>query len=364
MKLFVTGMSYKTAPVELRERFAVPAASLRSVSLRLTLLGGLSEVVVLSTCNRVEIYGVAMLEDVDPATLFRLVAPSVREDLRSYAYVREGPDAMRHLLEVTGGMDSMILGENEITGQVRTAYEAARGARFTGPILNPLFQKAFQTAKEIRTETKIGHGNTSAGSVSLALARKIFGDDLSRLTVTIVGAGAMATTCARHLTKHGVASVVVCNRSLDRARELAAEFGGRAASFEDRFQEMARAQIVITTTGCTGTVVNRADMEVVMKARANDQLFLIDLAVPRDVDPDVRQLDGVFLYDMDDLEAIVKENLRDRESDLARCQEIIERRIAVLVNRAQYVEDHADADDPRIHFEPGCVFTLPARCHG
>src|SRR5512140_1053939 len=160
MKLFVAGLSYKTAPVELRERLAVPALSLKSVGLRLTMLGGLSETVLVSTCNRVEIYGVT-IDDFDAAGLFRLVSPSMREDIHPHLYVHEGADAIRHLFSVAAGLDSMVLGETEITGQIHDAYETARSARLTGRVLNPLFQKAFQTAKEIRTETRIGYGTTS-----------------------------------------------------------------------------------------------------------------------------------------------------------------------------------------------------------
>lgn len=363
MKIFVAGMNYKTAPVELRERLAVPAGAVRSISLRLRMLGGVSEVVVLSTCNRVEIYGVAMFgEKVDPCSIFRLVAPSVREDLTDHLYFHEGEEALRHLLEVASGMNSMILGEPEITGQVRQAYETARQGRFAGSVLNVIFQKALQTAKEVRTETRIGHGNTSTGSVSLCLARKIFGEDLSNLTVTVIGAGSIGKTCVRHLTKHGVQNVIVCNRSLDKAQELAAEFGGRAAAFEDRFKEMVAAQIVITMTGSPDAIIGKAEMENVLKARNNRPLFLIDIAVPRDVEASVRQVGGVILYDMDDIESIVQDNLSDREADLARCRGIVDRKIATLTAKIQSMEErtaHDEAPEP----ERSCIFTLPAHVH-
>jgi glutamyl-tRNA reductase len=358
---FVAGLSYRTAPVELRERLAIPAGSLKSVGLRLALLGGLTETVVLSTCNRVEIYGVT-IDDFDPASLFHIIAPSIRDDITPHLYVHEGAQAVNHLLSVAGGLDSMVLGETEITGQVHDAYEAARGARLTGRVLNPIFQKAFQTSKEIRTETRIGYGTTSAGSVALALAMKIFGEDLSPVKVMVIGAGAMATTCVRYLTKHGVRSVVVCNRSLPRAVELAAEFGGRAAPFDEKSREMAIADIVITMTGSPEPILHRADVESAVKARGDRPLFLIDIAVPRDIDAEVRHVGGAYLYDLDDLESIAREHLKDREADLARCNAIIERKNASLMDRLHHIEE--ESHDTRIQPEPRCVFPSTLGCRG
>src|SRR5512140_724830 len=254
----------------------------------------------------------------------------------------------------------MVLGETEITGQIHDAYETARSARLTGRVLNPLFQKAFQTAKEIRTETRIGYGTTSAGSVALALARKIFGEDLGPVKVMVIGAGAMGTTCLRHLTKHGVNAVTVCNRSPDRAVEVAAEFGGRAVPFEDRAAEMARADIVITLTGSPEPILHRADVEQSMKLRGDRPLFLIDIAVPRDVDAEVRHVTGVFLYDLDDLESIAREHLKDREADLAHCREIIERKNMALIERLRLIEPRSSGtENPD---QPRCVFPTPAGC--
>ena len=330
MKLFATGLSYKTAPVELRERMAVVPARLRCAGCRLQVGGGLSEVVVLSTCNRVEVYGTSERDHLDPEELFGRLALKPA-DYRSGLYVHEGPDAVRHLLSVASGMDSMVLGETEITGQVKQAYLAAQGAGLTGRVLNRLFQKAFQTAKEIRTRTGIGRGSTSVGSVAVELAEKVFGGDLTRQSVMIVGAGKMGEACVRHLAKKGVRSVLVANRSLERAQLLAQEFGGRALTLDGLIGALAEADIVVSSTGSPETVLQREAVAAAMQARRNRPLVLIDIAVPRDIDPAVQEVPNVYLHDIDDLQSIVQENVRSRAQELALCQRIIEEHAAEVL---------------------------------
>src|SRR5271165_3461260 len=263
MKLFVAGISYKTAPVELREQLAVSPARLRCVGCRLKVSGGLAATVVLSTCNRVEIYGLAHKVNGNIPPLFnQLAARPV--GVEPYLYVHEGEAAAQHLFSVASGLDSMVLGETEITGQVKQAYQAAQAAGLTGRVLNRLFQKALQTGKEVRTHTNVGRGATSVGSVAVELAGKIFSGSLANQTVMIIGAGKMGEACLRHLTKRGAKSVLVSNRSYERAENLAAEFGGRAVRFEDCIPTMAGADIVVSSTGCPQTILNRADLESVM----------------------------------------------------------------------------------------------------
>ena len=219
----------------------------------------------------------------------------------------------------------MVLGETEITGQVKQAYQTACQAKLTGGILNRVFQKALQTAKEIRTQTQIGRGATSVGSAAVELAEKIFGTSLASQTIMIIGAGKMGEACVRHLAKRGNRTVLVSNRSYERAELLAAEIGGWAIRLDDCFTAMADADIVVSSTGCPGTVLHREQIEAVMKLRRNRRLILIDIAVPRDIEPEVQSVNGVYLYNIDDLESLVRENVRHRESELEQCRAILER---------------------------------------
>lgn len=345
MKIFVAGLSYKTAPVELREKLAVHASRLHCHGCRLKIGANLSEVVLLSTCNRVEIYGVTPKVNGNVHNIFQHLSASADSDLSPYMYIKEGSQAVRHLFSVAGGMDSMVIGETEITGQVKHAYQTAQQARLTGRVLNRLFQTALQTAKEIRTQTQIGRGATSVGSVAVELAERIFDKNLSEKTVMIIGAGKMGEACVRHLNKKGARSVLVSNRSYERAENLAAEFGGRAVRFEDCLQAMAEADIVVSSTGCPHTILHRDDLAKVMAARRNRPLVLIDIAVPRDIAADVQDIRNVYLYDVDDLEVIVRENVKHREEELARCEGIItERTEAVLAKVAPAREKIYDAE--------------------
>lgn len=330
--LFVAGLSFKTAPVEIREKLAVQPGQLRCHGCRLKLGGDLSEVVVVSTCNRVEIYGVANGTLEDPQRLFGLLSGGGAEFGR-FLYFKEGTAAVEHLFSVAGGLDSMVIGETEITGQVKQAYQAAQEAKLTGRVTNRLFQTALQTAKEIRTQTGIGRGATSVGSVAVELAERIFDQDFSDKTVMIIGAGKMGEACVRHLAKKGARSVLVANRSYDRAVNLASEFGGRAIRFEDLLAAMTEADIVVSSTGCPQAILHRGDVARIMPARRNRPLFLIDIAVPRDIEPEVQELDNVYLYNVDHLESLVRENVRLREQELARCQAIIAERAEALMAR-------------------------------
>ncbi len=371
MKLFIAGISYKTAPVELREQIAVAPGKLSCAGCRLKVAGALSETVVLSTCNRVEIYGVAEKVNGNIPPLFKLLrAPKAGEpaqgtgrelDLEPYLYVHEEEDAVKHLLSVVSGMDSMVIGETEITGQVKQAYQAAQSAKLTGRVLNRVFQKALQTAKAVRTRTGLGRGATSVGSVSLEMAEKIFGGDLSQKTVMIVGAGKMGEACIRHLTKRGVKSVLVSNRSYERAQALAKEFGGRAVRLEDCLPAMAEADIVVSSTGAPEIILHRADIEKVMRGRGNRPLAMIDIAVPRDIDPEVQMIPGVYLYDIDDLESIVRENVRHREQELNQCRAIIEEETAEVMAKIRPIPEKSY--DVRIQSKPGWLFCGPVACH-
>jgi glutamyl-tRNA reductase len=332
MTFFVAGLSYKTAPVALREQIAISPSKLGCHACRLKVVGGLEEVVLVSTCNRVEIYGVASFVNGNIKSLFQLLSKCIC-DVREHLYVHEGEAALHHLFSVASGLDSMVLGETEITGQIKDAYERAQAARLTGRVLNRVFQKALHTAKEVRTHTCIGRGATSVGSVAVELAEKIFRHDLSKHNVMIIGAGQMGETCVRHLAKKGAKSILVSNRSFDRAQALAGEFGGQAIRFDHCLQAMADVDIVVSSTGCPQTILHREDIEKLMATRQNRPLFLVDIAVPRDIDPDVQQIDNVYLYNIDNLETQVRENVRHREQDLAVCHSMVEERAAALMTK-------------------------------
>ena len=330
MKFFVAGLSYKTTPVEVRERLAVHRSRLSCCGCRLKLGGDLSEVVLLSTCNRVEIYGVTPRSNGNVNNLFRQLSGS-DFDFSPYLYLKEGEEALNHLFSVASGLDSMVLGETEITGQVKHAYLTAQEAKLTGKVLNRVFQTALQVAKEIRTKTAIGRGATSVGSVAVELAERIFDRDLSEKVVMIIGAGKMGEACVRHLAKRGARTVLVSNRSFERAQNLAAEFGGHALNFDECRPALAQADIVVSSTGSPNIILRREDVAAVLAARRNRPLFLVDIAVPRDIDPAVQELSNVFLYDIDDLESIVRENTKCREQELTRCQTIIVERTAAVM---------------------------------
>jgi glutamyl-tRNA reductase len=332
MKLFVAGLSYKTAPVELREKLAVHPALLRCHGCRLKLAGGLEEAVLLSTCNRVEVYGVAPKVNGNIHRLFQHLSTDP-VDFGPHLYVKEGPEAVQHLFSVASGLDSMVIGETEITGQVKQAYLAAQDAKLTGRVTNRLFQTALQAAKEIRTQTGIGRGATSVGSVAVELAERIFDRNLSQKTVMIIGAGKMGEACVRHLAKKGARSVLVSNRSYDRALNLANEFGGRAVRFDECLLALAEADIVVSSTGSPQAILHKNDVASAMARRRNRPLFLIDIAVPRDIDADVEQLDNVYLYNVDHLEAIVRENLRLRQQELTRCEAILSEHTVALMTK-------------------------------
>ena len=332
MKIFVAGLSYKTTPVEVREKLAVQRSRLQCSGCRLKLRGGLEEVVLLSTCNRVEIYGVSPWIHGRVQQLFQELTG--RDfDFTPHLYVKEGAAAAEHLFAVASGIDSLVIGETEITGQVKNAYQAAKDAGLVGKKMNRLFQTAFAVVKAVRTNTGIGRGATSVGSVAVELAEKIFDRDLSAKTVMILGAGKMGEACVKHLAKRGAKTVLVANRSAERAERLATEFGWRAVRIEDSAAALTEADILVSSTGSPEIVLKREDVAKILSARGNRPLVLVDIAVPRDIDPAVAELPNVFLYDIDDLEAVVRENTKNRSQELALCEQIIAEHTAELMAR-------------------------------
>jgi glutamyl-tRNA reductase len=360
MKLFAAGVSHKTAPVEVREQLAVAPSHLVDAAEVLKSFGHLDEVVLLSTCNRVEIYGTTRKETGHVKSLLQLLCPEPL-DLNPHIYLYEGAAAMRHLLRVAAGLDSMALGETEISGQIKHAYEIARTAGLTGRVLNRLFQKAFQATKEIRTRTGIGRGTVSIKSTAVDLIGK---NDLSQQSIMVLGAGEMAENCARLLVKKGAQSIFIANRSFDRAVDLATRCGGDAVCFGYCLFEMRDVDVVIAATRSAETLLNCDDIEKLMKARRNRPLLLIDLSVPRNIDPAVAGLERLTLYNIDDLEGLARRGVQARERELAACHQIIEGRVAALIEKLNAEDQRLSPEERNNRWVPGPVATpsnlLPA----
>jgi glutamyl-tRNA reductase len=331
MELFVAGVSHKTAPVEVREQLAVQPNELVDLGHYLKWFRHWDEVVLLSTCNRVEIYGTTR-QSIDRIKSALQLLSSESVDLDPYIYVHQGAEAARHLFRVTAALDSMVVGETEITGQIKKAYETARNAGLTGRVLNRLFQRAFQATKEIRTRTGIGRGTVSIKSTAVELIGKT---DLSQQSIMVLGAGEMAENCVRLLVKKGAQSIFISNRSFDRALDLATRCGGEAVCFGYCLFEMRDVDVVIAATTSSETLLSRDDTNNLMKARRNRPLLLIDLSVPRNIDPAAGQLENVSLYNIDDLEALAREGARNRERELVACHQIIEAHVGGLFDKLE-----------------------------
>jgi len=324
MNIFCLGLSHHTASVSLRERFAVEDGKLGEMLAALRDEAALQEVVILSTCNRVEVYGLAP----DPAAAARVCADFLQRVAGTEAefYRREQAEGARHLFRVVCGLDSMVIGETEILGQVKDAYAAALATGATGATLNRLFQQAFRLAKHARSQTGITRGAVSVGSVAVELAEKIFGD-LTACRVLLLGAGQAGAGVARSLQSRGVRGLIIANRTFDRAAELAAELGGMALHF-DRWQSvLADVDIVISSTAARGRLLSPDELKPVLTLRGDRPLFLVDLAVPRDFDPSLNEMEGVFLHDLDSLQAMAQRGMDARGREAARCEEIIDEQV-------------------------------------
>jgi len=322
--IVVVGVSHRTAPLEVREALAVPRERMAEVLARLRGEARLAEAMILSTCNRVEVYGRAVEGDpVDSiAGFFASFHGKAPAELEPFLYRISGDAAVRHAFRVAASLDSMVLGEPQILGQVKDAYQLAEEAASLGGGLNALRNRSLAAAKRARTETAIGHNAVSVSYVAVELARKIFGS-LRERNVLIVGAGKMSELAAKHLVRNGARATVLGGRTFLRAEELAAALGGRAVPFEGLRGELAKADIVISGTSASGLVIHREDVEAARQGRQRP-LFLIDIAVPRDIEAAVRKLDGVFLYDLDDLKSVAEANLRERQKEATAAEAIVE----------------------------------------
>lgn len=322
-RLFAVGLSHRTAPVELRETVDFSRAGAADALAALSARGVGPEIVILSTCNRAEIYAVAGPEAPDAAARFFAEyheVPLAR--LTDHLYVKRGPDAARHLFRVAAGLDSLVVGEPQILGQVKSAYATASDHGFTGAVTNRLFHTAFGVGKRVRSETGLSEGAVSVSYAAISLARKIFGN-LADLSVLVLGAGGMAKLTGVHLKAQQVRQITIASRTLAVAQNLARQLEGRAVPWEHVSEAIGAADIVITATGASQPVLTRASLQEVMRPRRQRPLFIIDIGVPRDVEPGAGDLDQVFLYNIDDLQSIVKENLTRRSEELERAEAIV-----------------------------------------
>lgn len=327
--ILLAGVSHRTAPLEVREALGFQKEHIPQALEQLRRELGLEEALILSTCNRVEIYARAGASGAGAAALSDFLAAfhgRKAEELSRFLYAYEDEPAVRHAFRVAASLDSMVIGEPQILGQVKEAYELAEHAGALGSALNALRNRSLAAAKRARSETGIGQNAVSVSYVAVELARKIFGD-LSGRYVLLVGAGKMSELAAKHLVRGGARATVLGGRTFARAEELAAALGGRAAPLEALREELARADIVISGTGAPGIVVHKEDVESARAGRGARPLFLIDIAVPRDVDPAAAKLEGVFLYDLDDLKTVAESNLRERHKEAAAAEALVEREV-------------------------------------
>ena len=338
--LFVTGMSHRTAPLEVREQLALEEDKVRQILGDLSGRGLLTEVMILSTCNRVEVYGVAEVPGEARSAAFSLLGAQrgLRlPDLEALLYTRTEEDAVLHAFRVAASLDSMVLGEPQILGQVKDAFALAQSSSTVGPLLHTLMTQAFNVAKKVRTETEIGRLAVSVSFAAVELARKIFGS-LEGKSVLLVGAGEMGELAARHLVDQGSLPVYVTNRTRSRAEELARALAGTAVPFDQLDASMESVDIVITSTAAPEPIIRAAEVQRAMHARRSRPLFFIDIAVPRNVEAAVNGLPNVFCYDVDDLRGVVESNLRERQREAQRAEALVQREVERFAERLKDLE--------------------------
>ena len=328
MEILCLGLSHHTAGVDLREKFAIPEGEIATAAAELSRASGVSEAVIVSTCNRVEFYLAAEQSAEGFAAISQFSAARAVSPEGDAFFRLPTAGTVRHLFRVVSGLDSMVLGETEILGQVKKAYAAASGGGATSRHLNKLFQRAFNVAKEVRTKTNITRGSVSVGSVAVELAEKIFGGSMNHCKVMILGAGETAELTAGALRSRGVRTIFVANRSYDRAAALAAKMEGKAIHFDEWQRDFHDVDILIGSTSAPHQVLTVAQLAPIMRARPDRPLYCIDLAVPRDIDPGVAKLEGVYLYAMDELQGIADHSMNIRRQEIVVCEQMIERHAA------------------------------------
>src|SRR5579862_9185364 len=334
MKLLLTGVNHKTAPVELRERLAIAPERLGDATRALLDFPGVHEAMIVSTCNRVELLACHDASSPDLLVFLQSYLGIETTSLRPHTYEYRETDAVQHLFRVASSLDSMVVGEPQILGQVKESYTAARSVGAVQTHLEKLLQSTFTVAKKVRSETQIGSSSVSIASVAVDLAKKIFGS-LEGKRVLLVGAGKMSELAARHLMQQGADSIFVTNRTHDRAVRLAQNFEGHAVRFDDLYATADQADIIITSTGSQEHIFRREHGQQFLHKRRNRPMFFIDIAVPRDIDPEINRVDGVFLYDIDDLQSVAASHLDDRAREAQRAEAIIAEEVLRFQRKAQ-----------------------------
>jgi glutamyl-tRNA reductase len=330
--LVIVGLNHRSAPVEVRERLAFPADTVGHALRGLVERDGIDEGVILSTCNRVEVCVLAAqgYKGTESIKEFLSAWHAIpRPELSAYLYHLIGEEAVRHLFRVSSSLDSMVLGEPQILGQVKDAYGYACEFKSIGPVLDKFYTKAFSVAKRVRTETKVASSAVSVSYAAVELAKKILGD-LADKTVMLIGAGEMCELAARHLLSAGARGILVTNRTFERAVRLAEEFDGTPVRYEELTVHLKRADIILSSTGASHFILKREDVEEVIRIRRNRPMFFIDMAVPRDIDPDANQIDNVYVYDIDDLNNVIETNLEERQREAAKAEEIVVAEVAMF----------------------------------
>lgn len=332
MSLLALGINHNTAPVEIRERVVFAPERVQEALHHAVGLPGVNEAAILSTCNRTELY--CEVDSPDPTPLVRWLSDYHRvqpTELRSYVYAHPGEEAVRHMLRVASGLDSMILGEPQILGQMKEAFQKARYAGTLGSLLNRLFQHTFLVAKQIRTDTAIGSSPVSVAFAAVSLAKQIFGR-LEEQTALLIGAGETIELAARHLHDNQLGRMIVANRTLERAHDLAVQFEGYAIALSEIPAHLEEADIVVSSTASQTAILDRPMVERALKLRKHRPMFMVDVAVPRDIDPNVAQLDDVYLYTVDDLRDVIEENLHSRRAAADQAEEIVDVQVAQFMS--------------------------------
>ncbi|MGA3160701.1 MAG: glutamyl-tRNA reductase [Terracidiphilus sp.] len=322
MTLALIGVNHKTAPIELRERIAITREELPETTRALAAVPGVAECMIVSTCNRVELLAAIESPVIDVTSFLHRHFGLDPALLAPHLYEHRDQEAVRHLFRVAASLDSMVVGEPQILGQVKEAFAVARAAGTVGGQLEHLLQSTFAVAKRVRTETEIGSSSVSIASVAVELARKIFGS-LQGRTVFLVGAGKMSELAARHLVQQGAGAILVTNRTLERARRMAEAFAGQVIPFEDLYEAASQADIVISSTGAPHPIFRREHGQAFLHRRRNRPMFFIDIAVPRDVDPLMGKLEGIFVYDIDDLQQVAVAHLSERSREANAAEALI-----------------------------------------
>lgn len=329
MNLHTVGLNHDSAPVEIREKLAFSASAVPIALSSFTQSFPSSEAVILSTCNRVEIYATSPDNSLNKESLldfFSVFHDLPKETFSDHMYHYQDINAVRHLFFVASSLDSLVRGETQILSQVKEAYMTAASSETTGSILNQLFQRSLNVAKDVHTKTNIGRGKVSVSSVAVDLAIKIF-KDFSDKTIFIIGAGEMCELVLKHLVERGANTAIVANRNYEKAKSLAEEYNGKAINYENLEDYLPQADIIISSTAAPRYVIHTEHIKNAIKTRRGNPMLLIDIAVPRDINPEIANIDNVYLYNIDDLQTVANSNIDDREKELGKCQKIIEKEV-------------------------------------